>query len=230
MKDVVVIGLGAFGSTVALELAKRDCNVLVIDRDEEQVEALSQYVVNAVTADATDPRALKEAGVENFKIAVVSVGEDIASSILITMNLKELGVDYVVTKATTELQGRILRKIGADKVIFPERDIALRTAESIANPSIFEYIELSPSYGIIEIVAPPQVIGKTLRESQIRSKYGLNLIAIKREVPIIDEGGKTVLNEEIIVSPSSDEKLIEGDVLVLIGKYDDLERFKKLRR
>ena len=96
--------------------------------------------------------------------------------------------------------------------------------------AIFDYIELSPSYGIIEIVAPPQVIGKTLRESQIRSKYGLNLIAIKREVPIIDEGGKTVLNEEIIVSPSGDEKLIEGDVLVLIGKYDDLERFKKLRR
>ena len=230
MKDVVVIGLGAFGSTVALELTKRGCNVLVIDRDEEQVESLSQFVVNAVTADATDPRALKEAGVENFKVAVVSVGEDIASSILITMNLKEIGVDYVVTKATTELQGRILRKIGADRVVFPERDIALRTAESIANPSIFDYIELSSSYGIIEIVAPPQVVGKTLRESQLRSKYGLNLIAIKREVPIIDEGGKTVLNEKIIVSPDSNEKLVEGDVLVLIGKYDDLERFKKIRR
>ncbi len=230
MKDVVVIGLGAFGSTVAIELAKRKLNVLAIDKNEDRIENISQNVLNAITADATDQRALKEIGIQNFEAAIVSVGEDISASILITMNLKELGVKYIITKATTETQGKVLRKIGADKIIFPEREMALRISESLSNPSIFEYIELSEAYGIIEIVSPQEFINKSLRDTELRSKYGVNLIAIKREVPKINAKGETILEEEIIVSPAGDEKIIQGDALVLIGKYEALERVKKLSR
>ena len=230
MKDVVVIGLGAFGSTVALELAKRKLNVLAIDKNEDRIENISQNILNAITADATDQRVLKEIGIQNFEAAIVSVGEDISASILITMNLKELGVKYIITKATTETQGKVLRKIGADKIIFPEREMALRISESLSNPSIFEYIELSEAYGIIEIVSPQEFINKSLRDTELRSKYGVNLIAIKREVPKINTRGETILEEEIIVSPSGDERIIQGDALILIGKYESLERVKKLSR
>jgi len=230
MKDVVVIGLGAFGSTVAIELAKRKLNVLAIDKNEDRIENISQNILNAITADATDQRVLKEIGIQNFEAAIVSVGEDISASILITMNLKELGVKYIITKATTETQGKVLRKIGADKIIFPEREMALRISESLSNPSIFEYIELSEAYGIIEIVSPQEFINKSLRDTELRSKYGVNLIAIKREVPKINTRGETILEEEIIVSPAGDERIIQGDALILIGKYESLERVKKLSR
>lgn len=228
MKDVVVIGLGAFGYTVATELSNSKLGVLVIDKDEDKVESISDIVTNAIVGDATDIKVLERAGVQNFEIAIVSVGNDIPASLIITMNLKDLDVKYIYTKAVNNLQAKILRKIGADKIIFPERDSAVKLAESIANPTIFEHIDLSKDYGLVEIKAPRRFIDKTLEEINIRKEYGVNVIAIKRKNPEVSESGSTILTEEVVLSPSGSDKIIDGDVLVLIGKYEDLERINKL--
>lgn len=228
MKDVVVIGLGAFGYTVAIELSNSKLNVLAIDKNEEKVESISDYVTNAILGDATDIKVLEGAGVQNCDIAIVSVGNDIAASLIITMNLKELGVKQIYTKAVNSLQAKILRKIGADKIVFPERDIAVKLAEGIANPSIFEHIDLSKDYGLVELKAPKRFFDKTLEELNIRKEYGVNIIAIKRKNPEVSETGSTVLNEEVLISPSGSDKIIEGDVLVIIGRYEDLERINKI--
>ncbi len=228
MKDVVVIGLGAFGYTVATELSNSKLSVLVIDKDNDKVESISDYVTNAILGDATDIKVLEDAGVQNFDIAIVSVGNDIAASLIITMNLKDLGVKYIYAKAVNSLQAKILRKIGADKIIFPERDSAIKLASSIANPTIFEHIDLSKDYGLVEIIAPKRFIDKTLEEINIRKEYGVNVIAIKRKNPEIIESGRTILNEEVIISPSGSDKIIDGDVLVLIGRYEDLDRINRL--
>lgn len=228
MKDVVVIGLGAFGYTVATELSNSKLSVLVIDKDEDKVESISDYVTNAILGDATDIKVLEDAGVQNFDIAIVSVGNDIPASLIITMNLKDLGVKYIYTKAVNNLQAKILRKIGADKIIFPERDSAIKLASSIANPTIFEHIDLSKDYGLVEIIAPKRFIDKTLEEINIRKEYGVNVIAIKRKNPEVIESGRTILNEEVIISPSGSDKIIDGDVLVLIGRYEDLDRINRL--
>ncbi len=228
MKDVMVIGLGAFGYTVAKELTNYKMNVVVLDKDEDKVESISDFVSNGIVGDATDIKVLESAGAQNFDIVIVSVGNDIPASFIITMNLKELKVKNVYTKAVNELQAKILRKIGADKIIFPERDIAIKLAESIANPSIFEHIELSSDYGLLEIRTPVKFVEKTLEEIDLRKEFGVNVIAIKRKNPEVSDEGKTILKEEVILSPSGKDKIMEGDILVVIGKYDALERLNRL--
>uniref|UniRef100_A0A7C4YI62 TrkA family potassium uptake protein n=1 Tax=candidate division WOR-3 bacterium TaxID=2052148 RepID=A0A7C4YI62_UNCW3 len=228
MKDIVVIGLGAFGFTVAKELSSKKMNVLVIDKDEEKVENISDSVMQAIIGDATDIEVLKNAGVQNFETAIVSVGDDIPSSIIITLNLKELGLKQVIAKAMNDMQARALRRVGADKIVFPERDSALKLAESIANPSIFEHIELSPDYGLMEVKAPRRFLEKTLSELDVRKEYGVNVIAIKRPNVEISEEGKTIMKENVIIAPSGNEKIKEGDIIVVVGRYEDLDKINRL--
>lgn len=227
-KSFAVIGLGRFGSNIARALAEKGFEVIVIDSDENEVQYFSEIVTHSFVLDATDEKALKDAGIADVDVAIVSVGQNIDTSILVTLILKELGVKEVIVKAVNERHGKILQRIGADKIIYPEREVATRLAESFVSPKIFDYIELSPSHSIIEIVAPRQFYSKTIKDINLRQKYGVTLIAIKRKIPIVTDKGTTDFKEDVIIAPDIDEEFAEGDIITLLGRYEDLAKIEKL--
>ncbi|SHK12889.1 potassium channel family protein [Paramaledivibacter caminithermalis] len=213
-KQFVIIGCGRFGSSVAKTLYSMGHEVLVIDRNEEIIQAVAEQVTHAVQADATDENSIKSLGIRNFDVAVVTIGSNIQSSILVTLMIKELGVEYVVAKAQNELHAKVLYKIGADRVVFPEREMGVRVAHNLVSSNIMDYIELAPDYSIVEIATLHEWIGKSLRELDMRSRYGINVMAIKRG-PNID------------ISPMATDSIEEGDVLVVIGHNDDIQKIER---
>lgn len=212
-KQYAVIGLGRFGTSVARTLYESGNDVLAIDKDAEAVQEISDYVTHSVVIDATDESALANLGIRNFDVAVVAIGGNIQSSILATLLIKEAGVKYIVAKGNNELHAKVLYKTGADKVILPERDMGVRVAHNIVSSNILDYIELASDYSIMEIEALEKWVGKTLKELDIRKKYGINIIAIKTK-------------EEINVSPSPDLKIADKDILIAIGKDKNLEKLE----
>lgn len=227
-KKFVVIGLGRFGSAVARALAEKGFEVMVIDKDEDEVSALADLAAQSLVLDATDEKSLKDAGVADVDTAIVSVGQRIDSSILITLLLKELGVKDVIVKAVNSQHGTILKRIGADRVIFPEREVANRLVESFVSPKIFAYIELSPTHSVVELVAPKIFFGKTLKQLALRERYKVNVIAIKRKVAIVTEKGTPDFKEEVNIAPAAEDEIAEGDILVLLGRYEDLEKIERM--
>lgn len=215
MRQFVVIGLGRFGSSVAETLAGRGHDVLAIDRDEALVQELSTRVTHAVQADATDKNAMNALGIRNFDVAVVAIGSNVHSNILTTMILKELGVGYVVAKALDQLQGKVLEKVGADKVVYPERDMGVRIGLNLISSNVLDFIEFAPNYSIVEVMATDSMIGKTLTDLQFRSRFGVNVIALK-------EG------ERINISPAASDEIKAGDVLIVLGETQSLDRLRKL--
>ncbi|MBM7558056.1 potassium channel family protein [Halanaerobacter jeridensis] len=213
MKQFVVIGLGRFGSSVATTLAQKGYDVLAIDQKEELVEEISNVVTHAVQADATDEDALKSLGVNNFDIGIVSIGDNIHGNILATLILKELGVPNVVVKAQDSMHGKLLSKIGADKVVYPERDMGARVANNLISANVLDHIELAPGYNIAELIASENLIGHSLQELDLRQKFGVNVLAIKT-----DDG--------INISPNASDLLNKGDVLVVMGQEDSIEQLK----
>lgn len=213
-KQYGVIGLGRFGASVARTLYEYGYDVMAIDSNEDRIQENLNYVTHAVQADTTDEEALKALGIRNFDVVVVSIGQDIQSSILTTLILKELGVPQIVVKAQNELHGKVLYKIGADKVVFPERDMGLRVAHHLISPNILDFIELADDYSIVEIVASDFMIGKNLRELDVRAKYGCNVMAIK-------SGNK------VNVAPLASDRINREDVLVVMGQNDDLQKFEE---
>lgn len=228
MRQFVVIGLGRFGSSIARALSEMDFDVLAIDKDESLVNAMESVVSQAVVMDATDEKSLRELGVQEFDTAIVSMGETIEDSIMITLTLKELGVKQVIVKAQNDLHSRILRKVGADRIIIPEREMAEKLAQSLASPKIFDFIEVSETYGIIEMVVPKRFANKTLTKLELRDKYKVSVIAIKRKVPYSKADGTTDFKEEVIIGPGGSDETIAGDVLILLGRNEDLEKVRKL--
>ena len=228
MKQFVVIGLGRFGSSIARALSEMNFEVLAIDKDEALVRSMENVVSQAVVLDATDEKSLKELGVQDFDTAIVSMGETIEDSIMITLTLKELGVKQVIVKAQNDLHSRILKKVGADRIIIPEREMAEKLAQSLASPKIFDFIEVSDTYGIVEMVVPKKFANKTLTELQLRDKYGVSVIAIKRKIPYSKPDGSTDFKEEVIIGPGGADDTVSGDVLILLGRSDDLDKIKKL--
>lgn len=209
MKSYVVIGLGRFGTCVAQQLCALGSEVLAMDTNPELVQQMSGVVTSAAVADGQDKDVLKALGAHECDCAVVAIGSDLAASVLATMNLKELGVPYIVAKAHDETHRRVLEKLGADKVVIPEREVAERMARSLSSPNVLEYIELSNDYGIVEVPAPGSWAGKTLRELNVRARLGVNIIAV-------ETGGK------VNVSPGADYKIQKEDIMVLLGDYDSL--------
>lgn len=228
MKQFVVIGLGRFGKSIAQALSEKNFEVLAIDENEDRIKEMEGIVSQAVVMDATDDKALKELGVADFDTAIVSMGETVEDSIMITLSLKEMGLRQVIVKAKSELHSKILKRVGADRIIFPEREMAERLAESLASPKIFDFIELSKIHGIIEIVVPKKFVNKTLGDLKLREKYKVSAIAIKRKVPITKPDGSTDFKEEVIIGPGGDSELISGDILILLGKNTDLDKIEKL--
>jgi trk system potassium uptake protein TrkA len=216
MKQFVVIGLGRFGRAVAERLCELGHEVLAIDTDEEAVQKISEKVTHAVTADAADESVLKSLGVRNFDVGVVAIGSDIQSSIIVTLMLKEMGVAYVVSKAQNELHAKVLLRIGADRVVFPERDMGERVAHNLIATNILEYIELSPEHSIIEFAVLKSWVGKDLRDINLRAKYGVTVVAIRN-----------MNDDQINVSPKADNEIKEGDILIVIGGNDDLKKLER---
>lgn len=215
MKTYLVIGLGRFGAEVARQLCALGCEVLAIDTRGDLVQQVADVVTHAAVADAQDKEVLRSLGARNFDCAVVAIGDNLAASVLATMNLRELGVPHVVCKAHDETHRRVLLKLGADKVVIPEQENASRLARSLSAPNVLDYIELSSEYGIIEVPAPGKWAGKSLRELNIRAKMGLNIIAIRRE-------------DQLNVAPSADFSFQSGDIIVVLGDAAALERAQKL--
>ncbi len=212
MKEFVVIGLGRFGSSLARELVELGHSVLAIDSSEAKVQEISEVVSHAVYANATDEEALKALGIRNFEVAIVSIGEDIQASILTTLILKEMGVKMVVVKAISLPHAKVLEKIGADRIIFPEREMGVRVAHSLATPHVIDYMSLDKNYGIEEVSIPERFIGKTLLDLDLRSNFGITVIAIKR-------------NNELIHSPGADTVFEKEDAAVIVGTRKGLKGF-----
>ncbi|KAA9008660.1 TrkA family potassium uptake protein [Paenibacillus spiritus] len=212
-KQFAIIGMGRFGSSVAKALSSMGYDVLAIDADEQRTQEISGIVTHAVSADSTDEEALRALDIHHFDVVVVAIGENIQASILTTLILKDLGVRTILVKAQSELHGKVVGKIGADKVIYPERDMGLRVAHHLASPNILDYIELSPDYSILDMKAAGSLLGRNLKELDIRAKYGCNVMAIRH-------------GDEMNIAPRAEDRLQEGDVLVIVGHKDNLARLE----
>lgn len=219
-----VIGLGRFGYSVAQGLVTKGCEVLAIDKDEEKVQAISDIATFAVQCDATDERALKAVSAQNVDVAVVSIGENIEASILIVQTLKEMGVKSIVAKAVAPIQGKILKNLGVDEVIYPERDAAIRLAHRLVSPSVLEYLELAPGYSVEEVSVSESLSGLSLEDVKLRGQYNLNVIGIKKQVTRMVKG-RMMKEETFNFTPKPDDVIEKGDVLVMIGREEDLDRF-----
>ncbi|WP_029277645.1 potassium channel family protein [Carnobacterium jeotgali] len=213
-KEFVVIGLGRFGGSVCKELHRLGHQVLAIDIKEEKVNAVLTDSTKAVIADASREEVLKLLGVGNFDYAVVAIGDNMQASIMCTLLLKEMGVRNVWVKAQNANHKKVLAKIGADRVIQPEYDMGIRVANQIQSGKLQEYIELSEEYSISELDISKRLANKTLNELNIRAKYGCTILAIKNE-------------EKVNISPSAEDKLYEGDMIVVIGKNNDIKRLEE---
>ena len=212
-KQFIVIGLGRFGENLARTVYELGHDVLVVDKDEERIEDIADYVTHAIQMDATDENALKTLGLNNFDVAAVTIGSNIQTSIMVTLLMKDMGVKYVIAKGQSDLHGKVLYKIGADKVILPEKDMGKRVAHNLISSNILDYIELSSEYSIMEIEAIDLWINKTLTDLELRKRYGINVVAIK--------DGKTVN-----ISPAADEIIKKNDIIVALGSIKDLGKLE----
>lgn len=211
MKQVAVIGLGRFGSSVARTLMQAGCEVLGVDVDEIRVRALADAITDAVRADALDEEALRALGLRNFEVVIVAIGHDVKASILVTVLLKEMGVAKIVAKAQDDVHGKVLQKVGADIVVFPERDMGVRVAHTLLSRSIIDEIQLSADYSIFELQAPAQFLDRNLKDLQLRQRFEMTILAVRR-------------SEGIVISPDAAFVVEHGDILVALGRPDTLER------
>ena len=215
MKNYIVIGLGLFGAETARQLCRHGCEVLAMDIRGDLVQQVADDVTHAVVGDGRDKDVLKSLGAGNFDCAIIAIGDDLASSVLTIMNLKELKVPYIVCKAHDETHRQVLEKLGADRVVIPECEFAGKLARSLSSHNVLDYIELSPDYGILEVPAPMRWIGKSIKELNVRAKLGVNIIAVE------SRGTKNV-------SPGADYLVRAEDVMVILGENKALEAVQKL--
>ncbi|WP_150846012.1 NAD-binding protein [Clostridium sp. UBA7503] len=216
-KQFIVIGLGRFGTSVAETLYALGNDVLAVDIDEEAVQNIAERVTHAVQVDANDEVSLRALGIGNFDVAIISIGSDIQANILSTLLVKEMNVKHIITKANNAMHAKVLYKIGANRVIFPERDMGIRVAHNLCSSNILDYIELSPDFSIAEIVTPKEWEGHSLKDLDLRVRYSVNVVAIKRD-------------DNIEVSPAADEVIQEGDIIVAIGGTSELNGIESLVR
>ncbi len=210
-KSFAVIGMGRFGQSVVKELIKREADVLVIDKDPERIAKMSKIATHAVTLDTTDIQALKEVGIASIDHVVVAIGKDLQSSILTTLILKDLGVEKITVKVQDENHEKVVSKLGADEIIQPEQQSGRRLASKIISNNVLDFIDLNESHSFIIVNVTPKIIDFTIINLNVRNKYGINIVAIRR-------------NGDIII-PKPDDMLNENDQLLLVGRNDDLEKF-----
>ncbi len=212
-QQVMVIGLGRFGTALARELERLGHEVLAVDRNEQRVNEIAPDVTHALQLDAADEDALRAAGAAEFGAAVVAISGDAEPSIFAVMVLKRLGVGNVIAKAGSQLHGEILARVGADRVVFPERETGLRLAHSFNVPNVIDYLDVAPSFGIEKIRPPRSFVGRTLGELDLKGRLGLTPVALRR-------------GKQVFVNPARDERIADGDELILIGRDDKLEHLR----
>lgn len=210
-KEFVVFGIGKFGLSVAEALADNGCQVMAVDAEQSRVAEIAEHVTYAVCADVTDAEAMHSLGIRNFDGAIVAIGENLEASVLATIMSKELGIPYVLAKAQTELQAKVLKKVGADKIIFPEKETGIRIAHNLVGGNFFDSIELSNKYSMMNFDIPEEWIGKSLRELNLRVTKKINVIGIKR-------------GDNFEITPDADAPLLEDDVIVIIGSNQVLNK------
>jgi len=215
-KQYAVLGLGRLGSSIAQELYKGNADVLAVDSNADPVDEIQGKVTHAVQADVTDISVLRELGLQDFDVAIVTIGEDLKASSVVTMLLKELGVPTVLAKAQDEMHGRMLEKLGADRIIYAERDMGRRIAHSLLSGNILDYIQLSDDFAIVEIVPHASWVGRTLIDLNLRKKYGINVIAIRSE-------------GVIRVSFAPETIIYSDDRLLIIGEQTALNKLEKIK-
>ena len=208
-KQYLVIGCGRFGSSVAKKMCQLGNEVMVIDKDEDSINNIAELVTHTAIVDVTEERDLKSIGLGNFDVVIVAISSDVRASIMATVMAKEMGVPKVVCKAKDELQAKVLYKIGADKVVFPERDMGIRLAYNLASENILDQINLDPEYSIMEIVTPTNWVGKTIIELNLRAKYDITVLAVKT-------------TSGLKVMPSPNYKMQEKNILIIIGNTDKI--------
>jgi trk system potassium uptake protein TrkA len=225
MRTIAVIGLGGFGSSVARELTEKGVQVLAIDRDRAQVEAIKDSVTHAATLSSTDEEALRAVGIQNVDVAVVCIGEDIEANLLTTILLKKMGVHRIWTRALSPLQQEMLKVLEVDNIINLEKEMGGIVASSLASSNITRHIPLAKGHSIVEVQVPGEFVGKTLRALDPRNKFGINIVAIKKMVPGINEQGERTLEESIEDVPKPDDVLEETDRLLIVGSDKNVEKF-----
>ncbi len=215
-KSFAVLGLGRFGKEMALQLARGGAEVLALDRERKMVEEVADEVTRAVAANLRDKDALQELGVAECDCVILSVGSDLAASVLAVMNLKAIGVKHLICKAYDEVHREVLLKLGADQVIIPEQEFAAKLAGQLLMPRIRDYLQLTDHFTIVEIAVPDSWTGKTLGELNVRGKYHVTVITVRH-------------GDQIVPSPGADEKMLAGDILLMAGDEKDVTRLQKIR-
>ncbi len=218
MSNYLVVGLGRFGRSVAKTLYKNGKTVLALDRDEELVQQAIEYQIvdEAIILDVTDEKSLKKIVNDNFDTAIVCIGSDMQSSILVTLLLKEIGVEKIICKAANRIQGKVLEKVGATQVVYPEETMAEKIAMKVLHPDITEHFKFSEEYGMFEFEVPKQFIGKNLVELNLRKKYDMNVVGIRNS------------GEESIMNPNPSTIIEKGSILFAVSRIDKMDLFYKL--
>ena len=213
-QQFAVIGLGRFGRAVCSSLHKMGHEVLGTDIDEKLVAQVltDRLASHVIQLDSTDPAALKEAGIFEFDTVIVAIGNYLQESIITTLNLKEAGIPYLVAKASSEIHGKLLQRVGADRVVFPENEAGCALAYSLTKPAILDRFDLDPDHSIVEVLVPEEFDGKTISELKLRSRYGLNIIAVGED------------EKQFEINPNPNQKLYKGLVMVMIGSNKDIQR------
>lgn len=214
MKSFAVIGLGNFGKTLALTLAENEHQVLIIDQDAQRVEEISDYVTNAVIGDSSDRTVLEAAGITDYDCAVVAISNNMECSILTTLLLEDIGVKQVVARAVSDSHAKVLERVGADVVVFPEKDMGEKLAYKLAKKNVLDFIEFSDDYSLVEVKTPVKWVGKTLRELDIRRKYKINVIAVIKEQPV----------RKIEINPDPDKPFEASETLAMVGLNSDIDK------
>lgn len=218
-KQYVILGLGIFGSTIAKTLSSYNYDVIAIDRDLSCVDRISDYVTQAIQADFTDIEQLRSIGIQDSDVAVVATGSHLEESILAILNLKELGIPYILAKAKNKRYMQILDKIGADKVVRPEKEMGERVAKGLISHNIVDMVDIDDDYSIVEIVAPTRWVGKTLKSLELRSNFGINVLGVRKS-PV----------EHLSISPDAYYTIEEHDQLLVIAETDVFEKFEYLNK
>lgn len=213
-----VIGLGSFGAYVAKTLCEKGNEVLAVDKDKEKIEEVKNFVSHAVSMDSADKENLQAFGIQDMDVVIVSLGPEMESSILTVLYLHEIGAKRIVAKALTEDHAKVLEAVGATEVIYPEKDMAIKTAHRLSNPNILEYLPLISGFGIQEIAPPEKFIGRTLKELDLRNKYGIQVIAIKELIP-----------EKTAFIPKADFVIKDSDILIIMGEEEQLAKLNAIK-
>jgi trk system potassium uptake protein TrkA len=215
MKQFAVIGVGNFGKYLAISLYKKGHEVLIIDKVPQLINELKDQVSQAIVADATDRKAMAPLGLKDMDTVVVCIGSVLSNSILATLNMKDIGVKNILAKAITEDHGRILLKVGANEIFFPEKDLAFTIAERLNNPNMLDYLPFMEGYGIIELAPPKSFIGKTLKELDLINRFGIQVMAVKEIIP-----------ERMNMIPTAQFVIKDSDIMILMGPNKALDQLR----